>query len=122
MSNNALSEEWIILSTIEVQAKVIREETFPFHVLQGLNLTADITARITVDLNNDLTNLCNKTPLVFVRILCRCKEKGSTGGNGIQGNNHYNHSPPAAWNYFIIERKGEQVATPVIELYLFPDR
>ncbi len=119
MSNHALSEEWVVLSAIEVQAEAMKEEMSLSHVLQGLNLTDEITARITEDLTRALTGLCTKTTSASVRILCRCKERVSENKNGIK--NHNNHSPPATWNYFIIERKGNQMAAPLIELYLFPD-
>ncbi len=88
--------------------------------LMGLNLTHEITARMKEDLNTAITNLCRKTPVVFVRILCRCK--GSISVNKNRPQDHNNHSPPAAWNYFIIERKGNQMAEPLIELYLFPEQ
>ncbi len=120
MSSTALPEGWELINTVEVQANAIREDMFLSNSLQGLNLTNEITARIQEDLNTALTNLCRKTPVVFVRILCRCKGSISVNINGSQ--DHNNHSPPAAWNYFIIERKGNQMSEPLIELYLFPER
>lgn len=120
MSNTAVPEGWELLNTVEVQADTLREEPFLSNLLIGLNLTNEIAARITEDLNNALINLFRKTTIVFVRILCRCQESGSANKNGIQ--DHYNHSPPAAWNYFIIERKGDSMTIPLIDLYLFPDR
>ncbi len=120
MSNTDVPEGWELLDTVEAQAGTLREEPLLSNSLIQLNLTDEITARITEDLNNALINLFRKTPIVFVRILCRWNESVSVNKNGIW--DHSNHSPPAAWNYFIIERKGDSMTIPLIELYLFPDR
>ncbi len=120
MSSAAFHEGWELLNMVEVQTDAIRDETFLSNTLQGLNLSNEITARIKEDLNNALTNLCRKTPVISVRIHCRCTGSISVNKNGPQ--DHNNHSPPAAWNYFIIERKGNQMSEPLIELYLFPER
>jgi hypothetical protein len=112
-------EGWELISTAEIQASTVRADTFLSNSLQGLNLTNEILARLMENVNNALTNLCRRTPIVSIRILCRYKRSYGGSNHGI--GNPYNHSPPAAWNYFIIERTRDLTAVPLIDLYLFPD-
>ena len=111
-------EGWELLNTVEIQTSAMGAETFLSNPLQGLNLPNEIIARMVENLNNTLINLCSKTPIVSVRILCRYKKSDGGSNHGI--GNPYNHSPPAAWNYFIIELNSDATATPLIDLYLFP--
>jgi hypothetical protein len=124
LSNDILPEGWELLSAIEARADTIREEPILPAALQGFALGSEIIARITEGLNNALTNLYKQTPVVSVRILCRCQGKAPVGFREIRAayQHHRNHWPPDAWNYFIIERKRDSITLPSIELYLFPDR
>lgn len=122
MNAAALPEGWVVLGAAKIQAETIREQPFPSMALPDLRLPDEIQARIQEDLTRALAARSEKKLEVFLRVLCRCPEKASGIEGVVLAESQHNHSPPPAWNYFIIERGMEDVAGLLIELFLFPDR